>query len=189
MSQFLDFPDAVPELINDLVYLRELNESDIPAWFERATDVESADLAGDPIPESIAMGAQWLQRHRDRFKQRAAIRWAIVPRGQTDSVGTIGLIISEKERGLAELGFVVGRACWGKGIGTAAAQLVKRYAFESLGLLELSAEVLQRNPASVRLLEKVGFRLLRAVPGAPENGGESDDCFIYVLSNKSSSLA
>ena len=53
MSQTLLFPDAVPALFSDMLYLRELMEDDVPAWFERASDPESAVLAGDPIPESI----------------------------------------------------------------------------------------------------------------------------------------
>ena len=50
MSQTLHFPDAVPALFTKMLYLRELTEHDVPAWFERASDPESAVLAGDPIP-------------------------------------------------------------------------------------------------------------------------------------------
>jgi ribosomal-protein-alanine N-acetyltransferase len=181
MSPTLSFPDAVPELTGAAVYLRELTEADIPAWFERATDIESADLAGDPVPESIEVGTSWLKRHQDRFRQQAAIRWAIVPKGHSESVGTVGLTITSKEHRIADLGIVVGRAYWGKGIGTSATQLVKDYAFDTLGLAEIQAEVLQRNLASTRLLEKAGFQLLRAIAGDPQSDCESEDCFLYVL--------
>jgi [ribosomal protein S5]-alanine N-acetyltransferase len=181
MSPTLNFPTAVRDLFAESLHLRELTEADIPAWFARATDVESADLAGDPIPESIEMGAAWLQRHRDRFQQQTAIRWSIMPKGATESAGTVGLVITSKEHRTAEFGIVVGRAYWGKGFGTAAAQLVTRYGFDTLGLAEIQAEVLQRNVASLRLLEKTGFQRLREIPGDPQSGGESDDCFEYVL--------
>jgi ribosomal-protein-alanine N-acetyltransferase len=188
MSQTLHFPDAVPALFGDTLYLRELTEDDVPAWFERASDPESAVLAGDPIPESIEMGSQWLQRHRERFHQQAGIRWAIVPKGSTDSVGTIGLNITSREKRIAELGIVIGRAHWGKGIGTSAAHLVTGYAFSTLGLAEIQAEVLQRNLASRRLLEKVGFQLLRAIPGDPHSETDFEDCFLLVLSRQDSTL-
>jgi RimJ/RimL family protein N-acetyltransferase len=81
MSQTLNFPDEVPEFFGDTIFLREITEGDIPAWFERASDRESAVLAGDPIPESIEMGFQWLHRHPERFRQQTGIRWAIVPKG------------------------------------------------------------------------------------------------------------
>jgi ribosomal-protein-alanine N-acetyltransferase len=184
MSQALHFPDVVPVLSGDKLHLRELTEDDVPAWFARASDPESAVLAGDPIPESVEMGVQWLQRHRERFRQQAAIRWAIVPKGSTDSVGTIGLSITSKEARIAELGIVIGRACWGKGIGTSAARVVTDYAFSALGLAEIQAEVLQRNQASRRLLEKVGFHLLRSIPGDPQSLADFEDCFLYVLPNQ-----
>ena len=184
MSQTLHFPDAVPTLFGDMVYLRELTEDDVPAWFERASDPESAALAGDPIPESVEMGGHWLQRHRERVRQQAGIRWAIVPKGAMGSVGTIGLTITSKEQRIAELGIVIGRAYWGKGIGTSAAHLVTHYAFSTLGLAEIQAEVLQRNLASRRLLEKVGFQLLRSIPGDPHSDTNFEDCFLFVLSSQ-----
>ena len=189
MSQTLHFPDAVPTLFGDMVYLRELTDDDVPAWFERASDPESAVLAGDPIPESVKMGFHWLQRHRERFRQQAGIRWAIVPKGSTGSVGTIGLANISKEQRIAELGIVIGRADWGKGIGTSAAHVVTGYAFSTLGLAEIHAEVLQRNLASRRLLEKVGFQLLRTIPGDPHSDTDFEDCFLFVLSSQNRASA
>jgi [ribosomal protein S5]-alanine N-acetyltransferase len=189
MSQTLQFPDAVPSLFGDTVYLRELTEDDVPAWFERASDPQAAVLAGDAIPESVEMGFHWLQRHRERFRQQAGIRWAIVPQGSTDSVGTIGLAIISKEERIAELGLVIGRASWGKGIGTSAAHLVTGHAFSTLGLAEIQAEVLQRNMASRRVLEKVGFHLLRTIAGDPNSDTDCEDCFLFVLSSQNRTSA
>ena len=135
------------------------------------------------------MGFHWLQRHRERFRQHAGIRWAIVPKGSTDSVGTIGLAITSKQERRAELGIVIGRASWGKGIGTSAAQLVTGYGFSTLGLAEIQAEVLQRNLASRRLLEKVGFHLLRTIPGDPHSDTNFEDCFLFVLSSQNRTSA
>lgn len=135
------------------------------------------------------MGQPWLQRHRERFHQKVAIRWAIVPKGSAVSVGTVGLIIKSEEQRVAELGIVVGRAYWGKGIGTSAVRLVNGYAFTTLGLTEIQAEVLQRNLASVRLLEKAGFHLLHAIPSDSQSSGDAEDCFVYVLRSHNQSAA
>ena len=183
MSKALSFPDALPILRGDEVCLRELTEADIPAWFERATDAESADLAGDPIPGSIDEGTAWLSRQRDHFGRQAALRWAIVPKGGTASVGTVGLTFSMQDARIAKFGIVIARASWGKGLGTSSARMVRDYAFGTLGLRELHAEALQRNLRSTRLLQKVGFQLLRTIPASPESEGDSEDCVFYVLPN------
>jgi ribosomal-protein-alanine N-acetyltransferase len=189
MAGLLSFPDAVPVLAARELRLRELTEADIPAWFERATDADSADLAGDPIPSSIEQGAAWLQRHRDRFIAKTALRWAIEPEAASASAGTVGLIIDPRQRDIADFAIVVGRAFWRKGVGTIATRLVTSYGFEKLGLSEIRAEVLQRNPASIRLLEKAGFVRVREVPGDPASGADPDDCYAYALSRERWSAA
>ncbi len=181
MRQAINCPDVVPELIADSLRLRELCEEDIPSWFERATDVESAWLAGDPIPESIAKGAQWLERHRERFRQQTAIRWAIVIDSAPQSVGTIGLAIISNEERVAELGIVIARAHWSKGIGSSAARRVARFAFETLDLIEIRAELLASNLASRRLLENVGFRLHSMITDFEQTEAGSIEGCLYVL--------
>lgn len=180
MPSPLAFPTSIPLLGDARVCLRALCEADVPAWFARATDAESADLAGDPVPESIAAGVAWLQRQRDRLRDRTGLRWAIVPRNEEQSVGTVGLSL-RPGRDIADLGIVVGRAHWGKGLGTSAARLVCDYALHELGVEAVEAEVLQRNLASVRLLEKAGFTRLREVRGSSDAGGDPEDCYLYAL--------
>lgn len=177
MTHGLNFPSVVPELVGKGVLLRPLAECDIAPWYSRATDAEAADLAGDPIPASIEEGAAWLQRHRERFQAHSAIRWAVVPLAGTQSVGTVGLTVTSHERRAGELSIVIGRTHWGRGIGTSAAVAAVAYGFDTLGLKELHAEVLQRNPASARLLEKIGFQLSRVVRAQEAADGEA--CFHY----------
>lgn len=174
------FPTILPTLSAPNLFLRPLGEADIPAWFARATDVESALLAGDPVPASIAEGAAWLARHRERFQAKTALRWAIVVPGIAESVGTIGLILPAPGARTASLGFVLGRGYWGQGFGSAAARLVTGYALETLGFTALEAEALRRNAASRRILEKLGFRHLRALPPDPHDQEEAD---LYALLN------
>ena len=182
MTPRLEFPDAVPEFRGALVDLRELTEDDVPAWFERASDPASAALSGDPIPESLDAGQRWLRRHRKHFREQTGIRWAIVPKGSATSVGSIGLSIIRTEDRIAELGIVIGRAHWGKGIGTSAARLVVGYAFERLGLSVIQAELLRSNEASRRVLEKLGFNFVRDLSDDPQAGADRQDCCVYALS-------
>ena len=182
----LQFPTALPSLTGTLVHLRELGEQDIEPWFERATDAESADLAGDSVPASISLGAAWLQRHRDSFSKRLGLRWAIVPSGALASVGTIGLTLKPSEGQWAELGVVVARAWWNKGLASEAARLVTRYAFEEVRMHEIRAQVLERNHPSIRLLEKAGFHLVRALPPST---AEPEAMLLYALSRRCLSAA
>jgi [ribosomal protein S5]-alanine N-acetyltransferase len=189
MLEALDFPDRVPELRGDSVTLRELSEDDVPAWFERASDPESSALSGDPVPQSIDICFEWLQLHRERFRDQKGIRWGIVATGSNASVGGIGLSITSREERVGELGAVIARAYWNRGIGTIAARLVLRYGFDTLGLTEIRADLLRSNLASRRVLEKLGFRFLRVIPDYRRSDTGSQYGFLYVLRSQDATAA
>lgn len=174
----MPFPACHPTLATSGLVLRPLAESDIPAWFARATDAEAAVLAGDPVPAAIEEGWGWLARHRQRFAERTGLRWAIVPEGAADSAGTIGLTLPAPDARVAALGFVVARAHWNRGLATGAGRAVIAYAVGTLGLEALEAEALRRNAPSRRVLEKLGFRHLRALPDPADPAEDAD---LYVL--------
>ncbi|KAA3451519.1 N-acetyltransferase [Mesorhizobium sp. SARCC-RB16n] len=146
-----------PRLTTPRLVLRAPSERDIAAWFARASDVESASLAGDPVPDDISAGERWLARSRQRFADGKAIQWSLDQAGVSDAIGTITLSFATDAKAAA-LGFVLARAHWGQGLGSEAAREVVRYAFETLALEQVTAEAVARNSASLRILAKLGFK-------------------------------
>ena len=74
-------------------------------------------------------------------------------------IGRIGLTF--RQRGpshSAEIGYWLGKPFWGRGIMTAALQVVTTYAFETLALVRIEAQVRTNNTASIRVLEKLGYK-------------------------------
>jgi RimJ/RimL family protein N-acetyltransferase len=57
----------------------------------------------------------------------------------------------------AQFGYWLGEAHWGKGIATAAASAMAKHAFATTKFARLEAPVFAWNPASMRVLEKIGF--------------------------------
>lgn len=155
--------------------LRAPSERDIPAWFARATDVESASLAGDPVPDDKSAGERWLARSRQRFADGKAIKWSIDQAGVSNAIGTITLSFGATDAKAAALGFVLARAHWGHGLGSEAAREVLRYAFETLALERVTAEAAARNFASLRILAKLGFKHIESF--IDESDGERCERF------------
>lgn len=147
-----------PRLTTPRLVLREPSERDIPAWFARATDVEAASLAGDPVPADICEGELWLANSRQRFAEGMAIKWSLDQAAVSDAIGAITLSFGARNAKAATLGFVLARAHWGQGLATEAAREVLRYALETLALEQVAAEVVARNLASLRILAKLGFK-------------------------------
>jgi len=73
--------------------------------------------------------------------------------------GAIGLILQKDVyRKSAEMGYWVGEPYWGKGFATKAVELITEYGFDKLNLLRIYAGVFDFNIASMKVLEKNGFK-------------------------------
>ncbi|WP_295808193.1 GNAT family N-acetyltransferase [uncultured Nitratireductor sp.] len=167
--------EHVPPLRTDRLVLRAPSERDIPAWFERATDRESAYLAGDPIPASISEGQAWLERALEKAAVKERLLWSIDIHGGPVSIGTVGL--SLKDPGIS---FVIGRLFWGRGYATEAAREVLRFGFEVLGLSEVGSEFVVDNSGSRRVHEKLGFKYVEKF--IDESDGA--ECERHILSKR-----
>ncbi len=92
-------------------------------------------------------------------------------------VGHISVKNMDRERGEAEMGYWVGRPYWGRGYASAAGRQMLDLAFGELGLERVYAHVLAQNPASGRVLEKIGFTPValppEAIPCACADKGET----------------
>jgi RimJ/RimL family protein N-acetyltransferase len=105
----------------------------------------AVDLAG--AAAMVAEYAEHQRRHGFSF-------WAVVERASGELIGDAGLY---RMGGEVELGYTLGRAWWGRGYATEAARACLEIAFGELGLPSLIAVVDPANPASTRVLEKLGF--------------------------------
>lgn len=83
--------------------------------------------------------------------------FAITLREDGRLIGGIGLRFAPQHRH-AELGYWLGVPHWGKGYATEAAFEILRYGFEDLHLHRIFASHFKNNPASGRVLRKLGMR-------------------------------
>ena len=76
-----------------------------------------------------------------------------------EAVGGVSLMLHDDvERVSAEIGYWLGEQFWGRGIMSAAVRCATEYAFEAFELTRIYALPYARNDASVRVLEKAGYR-------------------------------
>jgi len=131
-----------------------------------ASDVQQ--LAGDriiadttrivPHPYVDGMAEEWIRSHYPPGPESDAIELAITLQTDRTLIGAISLVEINRQDSRAELGYWIGKPFWGKGYCTEAAAELLAYAFETVGLNRVSARHLARNPASGRVLEKIGMR-------------------------------
>ena len=131
-----------------------------PGWAEDAPALASA-IADEMIVRNLAT-APWPYRLRDAEAFLAEPRDPVLPRflitERTDAaprlVGSCGL--ARRPSGLVELGYWIARPYWNRGFATEACRAVIEIA-RTLGLPQLQGAYFIDNPASGRVLEKLGF--------------------------------
>lgn len=105
-----------------------------------------------PYPDGAA--EDWIATHESDFEENRVHHFALDADGVL--IGSMGLVM--KGDGLAEIGYWVGKPYWGQGYATEAGREVVRYGFEECGLQRIFAAHYVRNPASGRVLQKLGMQ-------------------------------
>ncbi len=149
---------TAPPLLTERLVLRSLTLQDAPDVQRLAGDRDIALMTvAIPHPYEDGMAEAWLRDSSEKFERDAALNFAITRRADKKLIGAIGLEL-EPEHQRGELGYWIGKPYWNLGYATEAAQAVVAYSFEVLKLNRIYAFHFTRNPASGRVLEKIGMR-------------------------------
>jgi RimJ/RimL family protein N-acetyltransferase len=144
-----------PQLETTRLHLRQPVERDAEAIIAVAGDWEIARrLARMPHP----YGPEDVRFFFDHVVPNEPT-WAIVWRETGRLIGIMGLAPAAHARS-AELGYYIARDFWGRGVATEAARVVTKLAFESFGYVKLTSGYHADNPASGRVLAKLGFTIV-----------------------------
>ena len=146
----------LPTLRGSKVLLRWLTAEDVDALHEIFSDPEVARYLAIPRQRSREESERFLAEIHEGFRTRSLYQWGIEHAGRLIGTCTLGGIDWENRR--AEIGFVLGRSSWGQGLMPGALALLIDHSFGELGLHRIEADVDPRNGASLRLLDKLGFR-------------------------------
>ncbi len=147
-----------PQLQSERLVLRAFTPDDAPE-VERlagAREVAAGTLTmPHPYPEGAA--ATWIATHAGSVERGDGLTVAVERLADGALLGAMSLRI-EREHERAELGYWIGRPYWGSGYATEAAAALVAYAFEQLELNRVYAYHFSTNPASGRVLQKIGMR-------------------------------
>jgi RimJ/RimL family protein N-acetyltransferase len=169
--------DAAPQLENTLrvaqmnVSLRPLEDRDLDTIYQHVTDPESIRMAAFTAEDQTDRSAFLNRMSRVRADASASNRVIDVDGA---IAGTIACFRIDNQ---AEVTYWVDRMQWGKGIASAALQLLLAETAER----PLYARAASDNIGSLRVLEKAGFRRIGVNRGfAPGRGEEIEETILRL---------
>ena len=148
-----------PRLTTERLVLRPFTLPDGPVVEALAGAWEVADTTlAMPHPYPAGGGASWIATHTENWDRNGILALAICDRRSQELIGAISLHMEEMHRH-GEIGYWIATKFWSNGYATEAARAIVNYAFTELRLHRVQARHFLRNPASGRVLQKVGMKL------------------------------
>ena len=133
------------------VTLREVTQEDLPIFFEHQLDAEATRMAAFPSRDHEAFMAHWARIMNKETNETGILNTILAD----DTVA--GNVVYWEAAGEPNIAYWLGKAHWGKGIASAAlAQFLTK-----IEARPVYAHVAKHNFASIRVLQKCGFRLAR----------------------------
>jgi len=139
------------------LHVRGVAEADLPALLTINGDAEVTRFLPYPAWATLADGEAWLKRMNGIQAGGTALQFVIVDKQAGQAIGTCLLFGHDEGSARAELGYVLARNRWGRGLMHEALAALVGCAFTRMGLRRLEAEVDPRNGASGRVVQRLGF--------------------------------
>jgi len=142
------------------IQLRNVEPADLPLFFEHQRDPIAVAMVAFNSRDRAAFDQHWAKLLADD----SLLKKTVIVDGA--AAGNIGSWTADGKR---EVGYWIDRAFWGRGVATEALS-----AFLSLERIRpLYAGVAKHNVASIRVLQKCGFKLSHSVEEASNDAGGS----------------
>ena len=150
--------EDLPELETERLLLRKMRLDDARAMFAYASDPEVTRYVLFETHRSIEDSEAFLRLAVEGYERGDFGGWGVVLKDSGAFVGTCGVDYGyAPEHARAELGYVLSREHWGKGLIPEAVRAVIRFGFGRMELNRIQARCMAENTASARVMEKAGM--------------------------------
>lgn len=149
---------AIPTLETERLTLRPFREADVPPIFELSQNPDVMRYVGDRKVPSLQDVWRWVAGWIGHWALRGYGQWAIEERSSGRLIGRAGIINPAEWPG-AEVGYLLGRAWWGRGYATEAARAAMDWGFKEIAFPDLLSLIDPDNHASVAVATRLGESL------------------------------
>lgn len=170
-----------PTLHTARLRLRPFTPADASALYALHSDAHVLRYWDSPPWSEPARAEAFLTVCRQMEEEGSGARLAIDRVSDQSFLGWCTLSRWNPDFRSAGLGYILGQAAWGQGYTTEAARALLQWAFGTLDLNRVQAEVDTRNAASARVLEKLGFLREGTLREDCVVNGDVSDSWVYGL--------
>lgn len=171
-----------PKIETERLILSQLKEEDLPFVVDYLQDKIFSDLTSNiPYPYRQEDAEFWLKMSKEAFEKGSGFTFAIRDKDEK-IIGAIGL--HDRGEGKAELGYWMAKTYWNQGFVTEAAKAVLDFGFKELKFNKIFATHFLHNPASGKIMEKIGMKKEEILHQHIKKDGKYFDIALYSVLKK-----
>ena len=148
-----------PILESKRFYFKEIKEENFNDIYKIFSDDDVMRFSGINVVEPFRQVKNYLKRVSVMYREKQGIRWSIYDKLNNDFVGDIGLFNIDKKEKAIEIGYLIAKNHWNKGIGEECSREIIKFAFNNLAIEKITAVIDAENIPSIKLIEKIGFKM------------------------------
>lgn len=141
------------------VCFKALDINDARQIHKYASDEDVSRFIGWNLMKTLDETRNHINLMLKRESEGTHLYASVVLKSTQEVIGTVMIFNFDQEANKAEVGYVFDKGHWGKGYGTESVALITDFAFNSLCLHKLYANVVNENIGSARILQKNGYEL------------------------------
>ena len=135
-----------------------------------------------PYPYAIEDALKWMERHRKNFDADKSYEFAVTDKETGELYGAIALSNNQAFHH-GEIAYWIGEEFWGKGYATEAAQAIVQFSFADKQYHKVFARYFASNPASGRVLQKLGMKEEGVLKDHVRKDNRYEDLVYYGIVN------
>jgi len=171
----------LPVIDTQRLTLRRMTMADAEDVFAYSSDPEVSRHVLWDAHRSVHESRAYLRYILKQYRANEPSSWGIELLGTGRMIGTIGFMWWNREYRSAEVGYSLAREYWNHGLMTEALRAAIRFGFDEMQLHRIEAQHETSNPASGRVMEKVGMRKEGVLRGRLYNKGRFVDVALYAI--------
>lgn len=158
ITDFSRYFSNLPVLEDPEIILRPVKSTDLLALWDYLKDPLISEFTTWEYHQTVEETQTYLGQVLGRYENGSVENWGIELRGVGALIGMIGFGSIDERHHNGEVGYVLGRQYWGKGLTSRALGLVVKEGFSVLRLEKIVGRCISENSGSKRVLEKAGFQ-------------------------------
>ena len=173
---------GAPMIETQRLILRKIEMNDANRMFEYIfSDHRVMDNLIKGPHQSITETINRLTEITNQYVSEKFCYWGIVVKESGELIGTIDLFNINEDTENCEVGYNIGFNWWNKGYGTEALHAVVEFAFRIMDIHKISATHNIDNPASSKIMLKVGMKREGIIRHMIRKNNQYKDCGIFGI--------